>query len=127
MGSANHTLERKAAATSRSPSPDSPLVNDGDGESKKSFPAGRVSEDSVKCEHCKKPMDKTIYISHVKLCLQKKQERARKKKEAKEAKAKDAREKNGEKEKDGEAGGEDGASRTPHAESTPADERPFSR
>lgn len=85
-------------------------MNDGEGESKKSFPAGRVSEDSVKCDHCKKPMDKTVYISHVKICLEKKKERARKKKEAKEAKAKDAREKNGEKEKDGEAAGDDGAS-----------------
>lgn len=119
--SAYHDIERKAAATSRSPSPDSPLVNDGDGESKKNFPAGRISEESVKCEHCKKPMDKTVYASHVKICLQKKQERARKKKEAKEAKAKDARENNGEKEKDGEAAGEDGAS-GPRTGSAPANE-----
>lgn len=109
MAPSNQTIERKAAATSRSPSADSPLVNDGDGESKKNLPVGRASEEPVKCEHCKKPMDKSVYTSHVKICLQKKQERARKKKEAKEAKAKDAREKNEEKEKDGEIAVEDGA------------------
>ena len=111
MPPANQTIERKATATSRSPSPDSPVLNDGDGESKKNLiPAGRASEESVKCEHCKKPMEMSVYTSHVKICLQKKQERARKKKEAKEAKAKDAKEKTGEKEKDGEIVGEDGTS-----------------
>lgn len=117
---AYQTIDRKATATSRSPSTDSPLVNDGDGESKKSFPAGRPSEESVKCDHCKKSMDKSVHTSHVKICLQKKLERARKKKEAKEAKAKDAREKNGEKEKDGEIAAEDGTFGT-RVEDTPAD------
>lgn len=107
LASSNRTVERKAIATSQSPSPDSPLINEGDGESKKNLSVGRASEEPVKCEHCKKPMDKSVYVSHVKICLQKKQERARKKKEAKEAKAKDAREKNEEKEKDGETAVDD--------------------
>lgn len=117
---ADQTTERKAAATSRSPSPDSSQINEGDGESKKNLPAGRASEEHVKCEHCKKSMDKSVHTSHVKICLQKKLERARKKKEAKEAKAKDAREKNGEKDKDGEIAGDDGVL-GPHVEDTPAD------
>lgn len=94
---------------SPSPSPDPNLQNDGDGEGKRSFAVGRASDEPVKCEHCKKPMEKSVYTSHVKPCLQKKQERARKKKEAKEAKAKDAREKNEEKDKEGEIAGEDAA------------------
>lgn len=53
------------------------------------------------CKHCKKPMEKSVWDSHVKLCLQKKQDKARRKKEAKEAKAKDAKEKSEDKDKDG--------------------------
>lgn len=101
-------IERKAVTTSRSPS-DSPLLNEGDGESKKNLSTGRISEEPVLCEHCKKPIAKSDYPTHVKPCLQKK-ERARKKKEAKEAKAKDAREKNEEKAKDGEIGAEEAVS-----------------
>jgi hypothetical protein len=106
-------IDRKALAISRSPSPDSPLLKEGDGEAKRIIPESRASDELVKCEHCKKSMNSVVYSSHVKICLQKKQERARKKKEAKEAKeakAKDAREKNEEKERDGEINGEDAMS-----------------
>lgn len=46
-------------------------------------------------------MEKSVWDSHVNLCLQKKQDKARRKKEAKEAKAKDAKEKSEDKDKDG--------------------------
>lgn len=55
----------------------------------------------MNCKHCKKPMEKLVWESHVTLCLQKKQDKARRKKEAKEAKAKDAKEKLEDKDKDG--------------------------
>lgn len=82
----------------RSPSPDSPLVNEIDPELRATFPTGRTMEDRpdyIQCRHCKKPMLKTVAASHIKLCEQKKKERARKKKEAKEAaqRAKEAKEK----------------------------------
>jgi hypothetical protein len=101
--------ERKVVAMSPSPSPDLNLQIEGDGEAKRSFAAGRASDEPVKCEHCKTFMNKSVYTSHVKPCSQKKkQERARKNKEAKEAKAKDARGKNEEK-KEGEIAGADTA------------------
>lgn len=92
---------------SRSISPSSPFVNGIDAELKASFPTGRPLDDQIKCEHCKKPMEKSVYTSHVKLCLEKKKDKARKKKEAKEAKAKEAKEKNEEKDKDGDQKMED--------------------
>jgi len=45
----------------------------------------------VTCKHCKRPISKSVAASHAPLCLEKKRERARKKKEAKEAKARDAK------------------------------------
>ena len=58
--------------------------------------------DPVICKHCKKPMLKSVATSHIKLCSQKKQDRARKKKEAKEAaqRAKEAKEKSEDKDGD---------------------------
>lgn len=82
-------------------SPASPSVNGIDVESKTSFPAARPLDEQITCEHCKKPMEPSVYTSHVKLCFEKKKDKARKKKEAKEAKAKEAKEKSEEKEKDG--------------------------
>ena len=41
---------------------------------------------SLQCKHCKKPIPKAEALSHFKLCGQKKQEKARRKKEAKDAK-----------------------------------------
>lgn len=79
-------------------------MNDLDHEKKPSFPTGRPIEDHpelIQCKHCKKPMEKSVSESHLKICLQKKQDRARKKKEAKEAKAaRDAKEKMEEKERE---------------------------
>ena len=79
-------------------------MNDLDHEKKPSFPTGRPIEDHPElllCKHCKKPMERSVSESHLKICLQKKQDRARKKKEAKEAKAaRDAKEKNEEKERE---------------------------
>ena len=83
----------KTAGTTRSPSPDSPVVN---GNTQK---PGESSETTVTCKHCKKTMAETIHTAHAPECLEKKRERARKKKEAKEAKAR-AKEAAEEKEKD---------------------------
>ena len=49
----------------------------------------------IQCKHCKKPMLQSVAHDHIKVCLQKKNERAQKKKEQKEAnrKAREAREK----------------------------------
>lgn len=51
-----------------------------------------------------------MYTSHVKICLQRKKDRARKKKEAKDAKAKDSKEKGEEKDRDGNMAAEETAS-----------------
>ena len=60
------------------------------------------SVDLIQCKHCKKPMLQSVAHSHIKICLQKKNERAQKKKEQKEAnrKAREAREKAEKAEKD---------------------------
>ncbi|MCJ1307372.1 hypothetical protein MMC25_001018 [Agyrium rufum] len=84
--------------TIRSPSPDSPLITDLDPEVRSTFPTGRPMEDApdlIICKHCKKPMLKSVAASHIKVCLQKKQDRLQKRKENKEAarKAREAREK----------------------------------
>ena len=49
----------------------------------------------MQCKHCKKPMLQAVAYAHIKVCLQKKNEKAQKKKEQKEAnrKAREAREK----------------------------------
>lgn len=90
----------------RSISPDSPLINEIDSDLRATFPTGRPMEDKaelIQCKHCKKPMLKSVAASHIKLCLQKKLDRAQKKKEQKEAsrKAREAREKG--KDEDGDA------------------------
>ena len=63
--------------------------------------------DMMQCKHCKKAMLTSVIASHIKLCLQKKLDRAQKKKEAKEAarKAREARERG--EDKDGDAHMED--------------------
>ncbi len=114
-------MNGKNTAMSRSASPVSPLVN----EATAVFSSGKAVEDNselIQCKHCKKPMEKTVWQSHNKICLQKKQERARKKKEAKEAKAsaakeearaKELKENSGEKEKDGDTQMEEPPSSAP--------------
>lgn len=94
--------EPKTGGNTPSPTPDSP-INEAD--------LGKPIEDKpdhIQCKHCKKPTPKSIAQSHVKLCEQKKKEKARKKKEAKELKAAQAREKEkAEREKEAdEAGGD---------------------
>ncbi|KAA6414065.1 MAG: SAGA complex component (Sgf73) [Lasallia pustulata] len=96
--------------TPESPTPDSPLVNEIDAELRATFPTGRPLEDKAEqviCKHCKKSVLKAVDTSHVKICIQKKQDRARKKKEAKEAaqRAKEVKEKG--EDKDGDATMED--------------------
>ena len=88
-----------------SPSPDSPLINEIDPELRDTFPTDRPMEDRVDmivCKHCKKAVLTSVAASHIKMCLQKKQDRAQKKKEAKEAarKAKEARERGEDKDSD---------------------------
>lgn len=63
--------------------------------------------DMIQCKHCKKAMLTSVAASHIKLCLQKKLDRAQKKKEAKEAarKAREARDRG--EDKDGDAHMED--------------------
>ena len=58
--------------------------------------------DTVKCQHCKRPVSESLAASHMIICLEKKKEKARKKKEAKEARAREAKAKEAEeKDKDG--------------------------
>ena len=94
-------VEPKTGGTTRSPTPTSP-INEAD--------LGKPIEDRpdhLQCKHCKKPTPKAVAQSHVKLCEQKKKEKARKKKEAKEAKAALAKEKErAEKEKEAEEAAE---------------------
>ncbi|KAL8823342.1 MAG: hypothetical protein Q9191_005944 [Dirinaria sp. TL-2023a] len=104
--------EPKTRANTSSPTPSSP-INEAD--------LGKPIEgrpDYLQCKHCKKPTPKAEAPSHVKLCEQKKKEKARKKKEAKELKAAQAKEKEkAEREKAAEEAGED-----PNAASKPAEE-----
>ncbi|MCJ1399091.1 hypothetical protein MMC11_002293 [Xylographa trunciseda] len=94
----------------RSGSPESPLVNDIDPDLRATFPTGRPMEDKaelIQCKHCKKPMLKAVAASHIQMCLQKKQDRAQRKKEQKEVarRAREARDKG--KDEDGDVGMED--------------------
>ena len=53
------------------------------------FPNGRPLDDkvdTVQCKHCRRPVLRTSSASHIRECLNKKQEKLKKKKEAKEAK-----------------------------------------
>ena len=58
--------------------------------------------DMIQCKHCKKAMLTSVIAIHIKLCLQKKLDRAQKKKEAKEAarKAREARDRGEDKDGD---------------------------
>ena len=85
-------------------------MNDIDPDLRATFPTGRPLEDKaelIQCKICKKPMLKAVAPSHIKLCLQKKQERAQRKKEQKELarKAREARDKG--KDEDGDVNMED--------------------
>ena len=69
------------AGATRSPSPNSPIVNGA---------PTKTGEQRPICKICKKPVDPNYLDSHVSLCLEDKKEKARKKKERKEARAKEA-------------------------------------
>lgn len=103
--------EPKTRANSPSPDPGSP-INEAD--------LGKPIEDKpdhIQCKHCKKPTPKAVAQSHVKLCEQKKKEKARKKKEAKELKAAQAKEKErAEREKAAEEAGDDANAATKPSE-----------
>ena len=84
----------KTAGTTRSPSPEVLAVNE-------SSQKTRDNPDSnATCKHCKKQMLESLLVSHAPECLEKKRERARKKKEAKEARVREAKVREAAEEKD---------------------------
>ncbi|KAJ4294064.1 SAGA complex subunit Sgf73 [Kalmusia sp. IMI 367209] len=67
----------------------SPIVNAQEEKTLAGFPSGRPVEDKVdvvQCKHCRRPVLRASSASHIRECLNKKQEKLKKKKEAKEAK-----------------------------------------
>jgi hypothetical protein len=71
------------------PSTASPSVNPLEEKTIAGFPNGRPLDDkvdTVQCKHCRRPVLRTSAASHIRECLNKKQEKLKKKKEAKEAK-----------------------------------------
>ncbi|KAF2112592.1 SCA7, zinc-binding domain-containing protein [Lophiotrema nucula] len=82
----------------------SPLVNPLDEKILAGFSSGRPLEDkvdTVQCKHCRRPVLRAAAPTHIRECLNKKQEKQRKKKEAKEAKDAALRKEKGEKDDDG--------------------------
>tara|TARA_R110002003_G_scaffold116_17_gene10221 strand:- start:13819 stop:14667 length:849 start_codon:yes stop_codon:yes gene_type:complete len=77
--------ENKAPA----PASTSPMVNPLEEKTLAGFPNGRPLDDkvdTVQCKHCRRPVLRASSASHIRECLNKKQEKLKKKKEAKEAK-----------------------------------------
>ncbi|CAA9963465.1 SCA7 domain containing protein [Pyrenophora teres f. maculata] len=71
------------------PSTTSPVINPLDEKTIAGFPSGRPLDDkvdTVQCKHCRRPVLRASSASHIRDCLNKKQEKLKKKKEAKEAK-----------------------------------------
>ncbi|CBX97515.1 hypothetical protein LEMA_P106460.1 [Plenodomus lingam JN3] len=67
----------------------SPIVNPLDEKTITGFPSGRPLDDkvdTVQCKHCRRPVLRAASATHIRDCLNKKQEKLKKKKEAKEAK-----------------------------------------
>jgi SAGA-associated factor 73 len=67
----------------------SPIVNKVDKKIATAFPNGRPvgdTVDTVQCKHCRRPVLRSVAATHIRDCLNKKQEKLKKKKEAKEAK-----------------------------------------
>lgn len=78
-------VENKAAT----PGTTSPAVNPLAEATLAGFPTGRALDDkvdTVQCKHCRRPVLRAASATHVRECLNKKQEKLKKKKEAKEAK-----------------------------------------
>ena len=100
VGTNDKRLHAHPCVDNASSPPSSPLLNNIDSALRATFASGRPMDDPnpvIQCKHCKKPMLGSVAHSHIKLCLQKKNERAQRKKEQKEAnrKAREAREKAG--------------------------------
>ncbi|KAF2821299.1 SCA7-domain-containing protein [Ophiobolus disseminans] len=71
------------------PAANSPTVNPLEEKTIAGFPNGRPLDDkvdTVQCKHCRRPVLRASSASHIRECLNKKQEKLKKKKEAKEAK-----------------------------------------
>ncbi len=90
------------------------------------FPSGRPLEDSpdlVQCKHCKRPVCRVSAATHIRACLDKKQEKLKRKKEAKEAKDAAARKERGEKlsENGDDADGRELKAKGPKADGTKGD------
>lgn len=86
-GRINALLDVEAKATP--PASASPVVNPLDEKTTIGFPSGRPVDDkvdTVQCKHCRRPVLRASSTSHVRECLNRKQEKLKKKKEAKEAK-----------------------------------------
>lgn len=76
--------ENKASASTTSP-----VVNPLDEKTIAGFPTGHPLDDkvdTVQCKHCRRPVLRASSATHIRDCLNKKQEKLKKKKEAKEAK-----------------------------------------
>jgi SAGA-associated factor 73 len=80
-----------------------PIINPLDENTLRAFPTGRPLEDkvdTVQCKHCRRPVLRVVSATHIRECLNKKQEKLRKKKEAKDAKEAAIRKEKGEKDED---------------------------
>ena len=92
-------VENKASAATTSP-----VVNPLDEKTITGFPTGRPLDDkvdTVQCKHCRRPVLRTSSATHIRDCLNKKQEKLKKKKEAKEAKDAALRKEKGEDDESG--------------------------
>lgn len=100
MGSEIIAVDTSKKSDTASTTPSSPLVNPLDEKTLSAFPTGRPLEDkvdTVQCRHCRRPVLRAASASHIRDCLNKKQEKLKKKKEAKEAKDAALRKEKGEK------------------------------
>jgi SAGA-associated factor 73 len=100
----NRLLDAENNKRSNTPAASSsPLVNQLDEKTLAGFNTGRPVEDKVdvvQCKHCRRPVLRAVSASHIRDCLNKKQEKLKKKKEAKEAKDAALRRERGEKDDD---------------------------
>lgn len=84
---ANHPLDTENKTST--PASTSPIVNPLEEKTLAGFQTGRPLDDKVdvvQCKHCRRPVLRVSSATHIRECLNKKQEKLKKKKEAKEAK-----------------------------------------
>jgi SAGA-associated factor 73 len=82
----------------------SPIINPLEEKTLAGFATGRPLEDKVdvvQCKHCRRPVLRVSSATHIRDCLNKKQEKLKKKKEAKEAKDAALRKEKGEDDENG--------------------------